>query len=151
MDLNLKNRRAVVTGSTGGIGYAAARELASMGATVAINGRTQARVDAAIAKLKGEVKGGTFIGAPGDLTSAEGANAIIRAVPRLRHPRQQRGHLRAEAVLRDPRRGLDALLRDQRALGRAAGASLHARDGEARMGTRGVHLVGIRRCTFRSR
>ena len=40
MDLNLKSRRAVVTGSTGGIGYAAARELAAMGATVAINGRT---------------------------------------------------------------------------------------------------------------
>jgi NAD(P)-dependent dehydrogenase (short-subunit alcohol dehydrogenase family) len=80
MDLNLKGRRAVVTGSTGGIGYAAARELAAMGATVAINGRTQARVDTAIAKLKSEVKGGTFIGAPGDLTSAEGTNAIIRAV-----------------------------------------------------------------------
>ena len=81
MDLNLKSRRAVVTGSTGGIGYAAARELAAMGATVAINGRTQARVDAAIAKLKSEVKGAAFIAAPGDLTSAKGANAIIRAVP----------------------------------------------------------------------
>ena len=81
MDLNLKGRRAVVTGSTGGIGYAAARELASLGATVAINGRTQTRVDAAIAKLKGEVKGGTFVGAPGDLGGADGANAIIRAVP----------------------------------------------------------------------
>jgi NAD(P)-dependent dehydrogenase (short-subunit alcohol dehydrogenase family) len=30
MDLNLKGRRAVVTGSTGGIGYAAARELAAL-------------------------------------------------------------------------------------------------------------------------
>jgi len=81
MDLNLKGRRAVVTGSTGGIGYAAARELAALGATVAINGRTQARVDAAISKLTSEVKGATFIGAPGDLTSAHGANAIIAAVP----------------------------------------------------------------------
>ena len=81
MDLNLKNRRAVVTGSTGGIGYAAARELAGMGATVAINGRTKGRVDAAIAKLKGEVKGGTFIAAPGDLKTAQGANDVIAAVP----------------------------------------------------------------------
>src|SRR5262245_14942255 len=81
MDLNLKGRRAVVTGSTGGIGYAAARELATLGATVAINGRTQARVDAAIKTLTSEVKGGTFLSAPGDLTSAQGANAIIAAVP----------------------------------------------------------------------
>jgi NAD(P)-dependent dehydrogenase (short-subunit alcohol dehydrogenase family) len=81
MDLNLKGRIAVVTGSTGGIGYAAARELASLGATVAINGRTQARVDAAIAKLKRDVGGGSFVGAPGDLTSAKGADDIIRAVP----------------------------------------------------------------------
>ena len=81
MDLNLKNRRAVVTGSTGGIGYAAARELAAMGATVAINGRTRERVDAAIAKLEGEVKGGSFIAAPGDMGSAKGTDDVIRAVP----------------------------------------------------------------------
>ncbi len=81
MDLNLKGRRAVVTGSTGGIGYAAARELAAMGATVAINGRTQARVDAAIAKLKGEVAGGSFIAAPGDVGSAAGTADVIRAAP----------------------------------------------------------------------
>jgi len=81
MDLNLKNRRAVVTGSTGGIGYAAARELAAMGATVAINGRTKARVDAAIAKLKGEVPGGSFTAAPGDVGSATGTADVIRAVP----------------------------------------------------------------------
>ena len=81
MDLNLKGKRAVVTGSTAGIGYAAARELAAMGATVAINGRTQGRVDAAIAKLKGEVAGATFIAAPGDLGSAQGAIDVVRAAP----------------------------------------------------------------------
>jgi NAD(P)-dependent dehydrogenase (short-subunit alcohol dehydrogenase family) len=81
MDLNLKSRRAVVTGSTGGIGYAAARELAMLGATVAVNGRTQGRVDAAIAKLESEVPDAIFLSAPGDLSTADGANAIIRAVP----------------------------------------------------------------------
>jgi NAD(P)-dependent dehydrogenase (short-subunit alcohol dehydrogenase family) len=81
MDLNLKGRRALVTGSTGGIGYATARELALLGAFVAVNGRTKRRVDEAIARLKGEVVGAELIAAPGDLASAEGAAAIIRAVP----------------------------------------------------------------------
>jgi NAD(P)-dependent dehydrogenase (short-subunit alcohol dehydrogenase family) len=81
MDLNLKGRRAVVTGSTGGIGHATARELAMMGAAVAINGRTKARVDDAIAKLKRDVPNGEFLAAPGDLGTAEGADAVQRAVP----------------------------------------------------------------------
>ncbi len=81
MDMNLKGRVAVVSGSTGGIGFATARELALLGATVAINGRTQARVDAAIAKLKSEVKGAELLSAPGDLSNAAGADAIIAAVP----------------------------------------------------------------------
>jgi NAD(P)-dependent dehydrogenase (short-subunit alcohol dehydrogenase family) len=68
MDLNLSGRRGLVTGSTGGIGYAAARELARLGAAVAVNGRTQERVDTAIAQ-------------PGDLASAAGAEQIIGAVP----------------------------------------------------------------------
>ena len=81
MDLNLKGRLALISGSTGGIGYAAARELARLGASVAINGRSAERVGEAIARLKGEVPQGDFVGAPGDLAGAEGAGAIIRAVP----------------------------------------------------------------------
>ena len=50
MDLGLGGRRALITGSTAGIGYAIARGLAKEGATVTITGRTQASVDAALAR-----------------------------------------------------------------------------------------------------
>lgn len=81
MDLNLMGRTAVISGSTGGIGYATARELARLGAKVAINGRTEARVTQAVASLKSEVKGAEFISAAGDLSNAAGANAVIRHCP----------------------------------------------------------------------
>src|SRR5258708_37368853 len=83
MDLNLEGRRALVTGSTAGIGLAIARELALLGAGVAINGRTQSRVAEAIVKLKGEVPRGRFAEAPGDVGSAAGAAAVLRAVPEV--------------------------------------------------------------------
>lgn len=80
MDLDLTGRRALVTGSTGGIGYAIARELAGLGAGVGINGRTPARVDAAIAKLKGEIAGGEVFAAAGDVATAEGVDALVASL-----------------------------------------------------------------------
>ena len=47
MNLKLDNKAALVTGSTAGIGFAIALGLAREGARVIVNGRTQARVDAA--------------------------------------------------------------------------------------------------------
>ena len=49
MDLQLKNKVALVTGSTAGIGFAIASSLAGEGATVIINGRSEKRVVDAIA------------------------------------------------------------------------------------------------------
>ena len=45
MDLQLKDKKALVTGSTSGIGYGIARELLKEGASVIINGRTQERIN----------------------------------------------------------------------------------------------------------
>src|SRR5690606_38910285 len=52
MDLKLKNKTALVTGSTSGIGYAIAKSLAEEGAKVLINGRSATEVDRAIKKLR---------------------------------------------------------------------------------------------------
>jgi NAD(P)-dependent dehydrogenase (short-subunit alcohol dehydrogenase family) len=83
MDLNLNGRRALVTGSTAGIGLAIAHELALLGATVAINGRREERVTQAIAQLGNAAPSKRFHAAVGDISSAAGIDAILRVVPEV--------------------------------------------------------------------
>jgi NAD(P)-dependent dehydrogenase (short-subunit alcohol dehydrogenase family) len=80
MDLQLKQKTALVTGSTAGIGYAIACSLAREGAAVIVNGRTQAAVDAAVEKIRGET-GAEAAGFAGDLGLAEAATALLRKHP----------------------------------------------------------------------
>jgi NAD(P)-dependent dehydrogenase (short-subunit alcohol dehydrogenase family) len=75
MDLQLQGKRALVTGSTAGIGFAIADALAGEGASVIINGRTAARVDEAVARLSGS--GGAARGIAADLGTAQGAQKVI--------------------------------------------------------------------------
>jgi NAD(P)-dependent dehydrogenase (short-subunit alcohol dehydrogenase family) len=77
MDLGLKGKRALVTGSTAGIGLATARALATEGAYVTVNGRTQARVGSAVDRLKRELSGATITGIAADLSSAKGCETLI--------------------------------------------------------------------------
>jgi NAD(P)-dependent dehydrogenase (short-subunit alcohol dehydrogenase family) len=76
MNLQLEGKRALVTGSTAGIGFAIAEILATEGALVIVNGRTQKRVDEASAKLKGNVQG-----IAADLGTAEGAALVAKKYP----------------------------------------------------------------------
>ncbi|MGB6946217.1 MAG: SDR family NAD(P)-dependent oxidoreductase [Bryobacteraceae bacterium] len=79
MDLQLDGKRALVSGSTGGIGYAIAQALAQEGAHVIVNGRTQARVDAALDKLAG-LKG-KVEGFAADLGTSDGVGQIVAQYP----------------------------------------------------------------------
>lgn len=82
LDLELDDKRALVTGSTAGIGYAIARALLEEGAEVIVNGRSQASVDRAIERLREET-GRTALGFPADMATAEGTRAIFAAFPEL--------------------------------------------------------------------
>src|SRR5687767_10131893 len=81
MKLDLSSKSAIVTGSTAGIGFAIAKGLAECGATVVVNGRTQAAVDKAIAALKSSVPGISVRGVPADVGTAQGCAALVKAEP----------------------------------------------------------------------
>jgi NAD(P)-dependent dehydrogenase (short-subunit alcohol dehydrogenase family) len=83
MDLELRDRRALITGSTAGIGYAIARGLAAEGARVVITGRTPKSVDAALARLHKDVPQAVADGVAADCASAEGAQAVFARVPEV--------------------------------------------------------------------
>lgn len=78
MDLQLKNKTALVTGSTAGIGFSIAKQLLQEGATVYINGRTKDRVDAALRQLKpfGHVQS-----AIADFSKPEEISQLLTQVP----------------------------------------------------------------------
>lgn len=81
MDLKLKDKTALVTGSTAGIGFAIAKKLLEEGATVYINGRTQQRADDAIQQLRDEVPGANVKGVPADFTKVGDVNNLIKQIP----------------------------------------------------------------------
>src|ERR1700689_3743749 len=79
MQVDLSGLRAVVTGSTKGIGRAVAEALAENGAEVVINGRKSADVEQAIAAIRAAQPKGKLVAAAGDAATAEGVAAIIKA------------------------------------------------------------------------
>jgi NAD(P)-dependent dehydrogenase (short-subunit alcohol dehydrogenase family) len=80
VDLELKGKTALISGSTAGIGRAIATTLAREGARTIVNGRSQAAVDAAVGEIR-STTGGDVLGFAGDLSEASTAQALAR-----RHP-----------------------------------------------------------------
>jgi NAD(P)-dependent dehydrogenase (short-subunit alcohol dehydrogenase family) len=81
MNLGLKGKKAVVSGSTAGIGLAIASALAEEGASVVLNGRTQARVDAALEKIRKQDESADVAGIAADLGTAAGVQGFVKQAP----------------------------------------------------------------------
>ena len=80
MDLGIAGRRAIICGSTDGLGYACAAALAAAGVEVLVNGRTPERVESARARLAAEI-GRPVAGAAADVTTPEGRDILFGAMP----------------------------------------------------------------------
>lgn len=81
MDLQLKNKRAVVSGSSAGIGFAIAQSLAVEGVNVVINGRSESRLEAAAKKIRSSSAKGEIILSTADLATKAGVDALLKQVP----------------------------------------------------------------------
>ena len=81
MDLHLYGKTALVTASSGGIGFAIARSLAREGARIVVNGRSEATVANAIGALKKELPKADLIPLVTDNGTAEGCEQTVAALP----------------------------------------------------------------------
>jgi NAD(P)-dependent dehydrogenase (short-subunit alcohol dehydrogenase family) len=83
MNLQLEGKRALVTGSTAGIGFAIAEVLAKEGASVIVNGRTEKRVNEALEKLRASAAHSKLEDLAADLGAAEGVQTAINRFPEV--------------------------------------------------------------------
>src|SRR5205814_2381450 len=83
MDLKIKDKTALVTGSTAGIGLAVASLLAQEGARVIINGRTKPRVEAAMEQIRKQTPGAGLVGMVADVGQASEIERLIQGLPEV--------------------------------------------------------------------
>ncbi len=83
MDLGLQGRVALVCGSSSGLGYAVAEQLLAEGVSIALNGRDPAKLEAAVARLRGQPASAgapRIIGFPADVSQDGACELLVRQV-----------------------------------------------------------------------
>ncbi|MBM6403089.1 SDR family oxidoreductase [Phycicoccus sp. CSK15P-2] len=80
MDVRLDGKRAFVSGSTQGIGFAVARAMLASGAAVTVNGRSRARVEEAVERLRVAVPDGEVSGVAADVADPKSVDALMRGL-----------------------------------------------------------------------
>lgn len=143
MIIDLSGRRAVVTGSTSGIGFAIVRGLAGAGASVVINGRSPGTVKAARQRLEKEIPGCSVEGIAADLASAEGVTEFVRLAGEADILVNNLGIFEPSPFEAITERRLATLLRYQCHERSALVASLSPGDAGARMGAGRFHLQRV--------
>lgn len=83
MKIDLSGKRAIISGSTAGIGLAIATGLAAAGAEVVVNGRTEERVQKAIETIRQTIPSAILSGVASDMSTAEGAAKLVAAAPEV--------------------------------------------------------------------
>lgn len=83
MDLQLQGQHALVTGSTAGIGFAIAHALAAEGASVTVNGRSEAGVSSALTRLRTDFPQADLRGIAADAATAEGCATLTQNSPTI--------------------------------------------------------------------
>jgi NAD(P)-dependent dehydrogenase (short-subunit alcohol dehydrogenase family) len=83
MNLQLTDKLALISGSTKGIGFAIARQLAKEGASVIVNGRSEKSVADALAQIRKEMPDAKVEGFAGDLSTVEATTALVQRFPQI--------------------------------------------------------------------
>ncbi|PLY11570.1 MAG: oxidoreductase [Arcobacter sp.] len=83
MDLKIKNKTALITGSTQGIGFATALKLCEEDVNVIINGKDHKKLSTALQLLRDKFPSLTIEGYVADLKDNEGCNYLISQIPHL--------------------------------------------------------------------
>ncbi len=83
MDLKIKGKTALITGSSQGIGFAVAKKLCEEGVNIIINGRDQKKIDQAINKLQKEYPNINIQGIRADLKDKDGCDKLISKIAHI--------------------------------------------------------------------
>src|ERR1700674_1959360 len=81
MNLELINKTALISGSTKGIGFAIASQLAAEGARVIVNGRSDSAVNSALQKIRKGVPEAKIEGFAADLATTEATENLLKLFP----------------------------------------------------------------------